>query len=66
MPRIDTFRGELAYWRSLPLAELERMLRAERERGVEGHWAYDLPRHRTMLEVYRTKKAEAEHATEPR
>ncbi len=43
---------ELARWRALPLAKLLKLLRAERRKGINGHWAYDLPRHRAMLEVY--------------
>jgi hypothetical protein len=35
------------------LAKLRRALRAERQRGVGAHWAYDLARHRRLLEAYR-------------
>lgn len=47
------------------LARLERALRAERRRGVAGHWAYDLARHIELLRVYRHEQAllaEAERA----
>lgn len=42
-------------WLSMPLDELHKHLVAERKRGIDGHWAYDLPRHRAMLEVYRER-----------
>ena len=35
------------------LAKLRRALRAERRRGVAGHWTYDLARHVELLRVYR-------------
>lgn len=35
------------------LARLRRALRAERQRGVAGHWSYDLARHSELLTVYR-------------
>jgi hypothetical protein len=39
------------------LARLRRALRVERQRGLAGHWAYDLARHAQLLRAYR---AEAE------
>jgi hypothetical protein len=35
------------------LARLRRALRAERRRGLSGHWTYDLARHVELLRVYR-------------
>jgi hypothetical protein len=35
------------------LARLHRALRAERRRGLAGHWTYDLARHLELLRVYR-------------
>jgi hypothetical protein len=39
------------------VAKLRAALRAERQRGLSGHWTYDLARHRHLLAAYR-----AEHA----
>jgi hypothetical protein len=39
------------------LARLRRALRAERRRGVAGHWTYDLARHVELLRVYRLELA---------
>jgi hypothetical protein len=39
------------------LARLRRALRAERRRGLAGHWAYDLGRHVALLRVYRLELA---------
>mgnify|MGYP001612440042 CR=1 FL=1 len=58
-----TRASEADYWRSLPLIRLRRMLRALRKRGVEGHWDYDLPRHRHMIEVYRARKQQKDHVS---
>lgn len=35
------------------LAKLRRALRAERRRGIAGHWTYDLARDAELLRVYR-------------
>jgi len=35
------------------IAKLRRALRAERRRGIAGHWTYDLARHVELLHVYR-------------
>jgi len=35
------------------LARLRCALRAERQRGIAGHWSYDLARHSELLTVYR-------------
>jgi len=50
-------------WSQMPLAALRQKLRAERRRGLAGHWTYDLTRHRLMIEVYRsrTHPADAGH-----
>ena len=37
------------------LAKLRRALRMERQRGVGGHWAYDLERHAQLLRAYRAE-----------
>jgi hypothetical protein len=39
------------------LAKLRRALRAERQRGLAGHWAYDLARHAHLLRAYRCETA---------
>ncbi len=39
------------------LARLARALRAERRRGIAGHWTYDLARHAELLRVYRLELA---------
>jgi hypothetical protein len=39
------------------LAKLRCALRAERRRGIAGHWTYDLPRHVELLRVYRLEAA---------
>jgi hypothetical protein len=39
------------------LARLARALRAERRRGVAGHWTYDLARHAALLRLYREELA---------
>jgi hypothetical protein len=40
------------------LSRLRRALRAERQRGLAGHWSYDLARHRCLLAAYRAEAAE--------
>jgi hypothetical protein len=44
------------------IARLRRALRAERQRGVAGHWTYNLSRHADLLRAYR---AELESAGQP-
>jgi hypothetical protein len=39
------------------LAILRRALRAERCRGLAGHWTYDLARHSALLRCYRREVA---------
>lgn len=39
------------------VARLRQALRAERRRGVAGHWTYDLARHRDLLAAYRQEVA---------
>jgi hypothetical protein len=36
---------------------LQRALRAERQRGVGGHWAYDLSRHASLATALRAERA---------
>jgi hypothetical protein len=36
---------------------LQRALRAERQRGVGGHWAYDLSRHASLAAALRAERA---------
>ena len=43
------------------LAKLRSALRAERRRGVAGHWTYDLARHAELLRVYRLEVAASGH-----
>lgn len=45
--------------RLLLLSKLRRALRAERQRGLAGHWTYDLARHRGLLLAYRAETAAA-------
>jgi hypothetical protein len=40
------------------LAKLRRALRAERRRGLGGHWTYDLARHAQLLRAYRAEAAD--------
>jgi hypothetical protein len=42
--------------RSKLVALLERALRAERRRGLAGHWTYDLARHLQLLDACRAEK----------
>jgi hypothetical protein len=39
------------------LSKLRRALRKERQKGLAGHWAYDLARHQTLLRTYRAEAA---------
>lgn len=39
--------------RRFVLAKLRRALRAERRRGLGGHWSYDLNRHLGLLSAYK-------------
>ena len=39
------------------IALLRRALRAERQRGLAGHWTYDLSRHAQLLAAYRSEVA---------
>jgi hypothetical protein len=43
--------------RRLILARLRRALKAERRRGIAGHWTYDLARHVELLRVYQLELA---------
>jgi hypothetical protein len=45
--------------RARVLGKLFKALRAERRRGVAGHWTYDLARHRELLRVWRLELAAA-------
>lgn len=40
------------------LMRLRAALRAERQRGLAGHWTYDLARHTQLLAAYRAEVAE--------
>jgi hypothetical protein len=40
------------------LGKLRRALRGERQRGLAGHWSYDLARHRQLLAAYRAELSE--------
>lgn len=51
--------------RSWILSRLRRALRSERQRGLAGHWTYDLARHvqlRRALDAEQAADAEAERA----
>jgi hypothetical protein len=37
---------------------MRRALRIERQRGIAGHWAYDLARHAQLLSAYRAETAD--------
>jgi hypothetical protein len=37
-------------------AAIRRALRAERQRGLQGHWTYDLARHAALLRAYRREQ----------
>ena len=50
--------------RAALLARLRRALRAERQRGLAGHWTYDLARHAQLLRAYRAEEAAHLRATE--
>jgi hypothetical protein len=39
------------------LGKLRKALRAERRRGLAGHWTYDLARHIELLQLYRAELA---------
>ena len=38
------------------IGKLHRALRAERRRGISGHWTYDLARHSELVRLYRQEK----------
>ncbi len=40
------------------IALMERALRAERRRGIAGHWAYDLSRHAALYRAWKTERSE--------
>jgi hypothetical protein len=44
--------------RRLIVGRLRRALRAERRRGIGGHWTYDLARHVELLRLYRAEIAD--------
>ncbi len=44
------------------VARLARALRAERRRGIAGHWTYDLARHMELLRLYRLEREAANAA----
>jgi hypothetical protein len=48
------------------LGRLRRALRAERQRGRAGHWAYDLNRHAALLEAIRQETALLKRCTQQR
>ena len=47
--------------RDLILKKLRRALRAERRRGLAGHWSYDLNRHLGLLSAYKGELAGAQN-----
>jgi len=40
------------------LKKLHRAMRAERQRGLAGHWTYSLARHAQLLVAFRAEKLE--------
>lgn len=49
------------------LSRLRRALRSERQRGIAGHWAYDLARHARLVAAYRVEIAALQrHRTRPK
>lgn len=46
-------RLEASLWLLMSSDELKRKLQVERQRGLDGHWGYDVNRHRAMLSAYR-------------
>jgi hypothetical protein len=46
--------------RSLLIERIRNALRAERQRGLAGHWTYDLARHAAMLAAYRAEAEDLE------
>lgn len=44
------------------IAKLHRALRAERQRGLAGHWTYDLARHAALLAAWRRERAALAHS----
>ncbi len=47
---------EFNHWLTLPSDKLTDLIRAEAKRGREGHWSYEVTRHRNMLEALRQVK----------
>jgi len=45
------------YGRAGLIAKLAHFLEAERQRGLDQHWTYELARHRALLAVYHHEKA---------
>lgn len=41
------------------VAKIKRALRTERQRGIAGHWTYDLARHYQLLEALKAETASA-------
>jgi hypothetical protein len=39
------------------IGKLRQALRAERRRGIAGHWTYDLARHAELVRLYRLELA---------
>lgn len=56
---------DTAAGRARLIRRLESALRAERRRGVSGHWSYDLARHAALLAAYRAERAMANGAKTP-
>jgi hypothetical protein len=46
------------------VARLRRALRAERQRGIAGHWTYNLARHADLLRAYRAELAGVQEVSE--
>lgn len=44
------------------ILKIERALRAERRRGLAGHWTYDLARHAALYDAWQEERASLDEA----
>lgn len=58
VPMSDAERGDLSPpGRRAVIGRLVRALRAERRRGISGHWTYDLNRHLALKQALASERA---------
>lgn len=58
IPLTEAERSDLTpAGRRAVIARLERALRAERRRGISGHWTYDLSRHLALKQALASERA---------